>query len=83
MARAWVTSKGAAAVESYDPDDPLATLLRWEGAGATWRLVAHTSESATVSLLTCDGGEEVSRFTTSAPDLLRFVAERAASESPA
>ena len=42
----------------------LERLLRWEGAGGTWRILAELDGSVMVSLCRCDGGEEADRFTT-------------------
>jgi hypothetical protein len=58
---------------SRSDDDPVAVLQRWTDAGAIWRVIARRRDSVTVSLCTCDGGEEVDRFTSANPDLLRFV----------
>ena len=55
------------------PDAPVETLRRWEGAGALWRVIGQVGEELTIGLFTCDGGEEVSRFTSRDPELLRFV----------
>lgn len=51
-------------------------LRRWEDAGAVWRVMGIHGDAVTIGLFSCDGGEEVSRFTTSDPDLLRFLAGR-------
>lgn len=56
------------------PDDPIDVLRRWESAGAVWRVAASTASSVTISLCTCDGGEEVSRFHSTDPALVDFVA---------
>ncbi len=48
-------------------------LLRWEGAGGTWRILAELDGSVMVSLCRCDGGEEADRFTTSDSDVLEYV----------
>ncbi|MFE9245416.1 hypothetical protein [Nocardiopsis sp. NPDC006938] len=65
-----------------DRDRYVAALLRWEEHGALWRVVARTGSTATVSLLTCDGGTEVDRITSDSPDLLSFLGERTSSEEP-
>jgi hypothetical protein len=62
-------------------DDPVAVLQRWADAGAVWRVLYRTEDTATVGLYQCDGGEEVDRFTTSDPRLLHFVAKRDRSDS--
>jgi hypothetical protein len=55
--------------------DYVAELVRWQDAGATWQVVARTNHGVTVALLRCDGGEEVDRFTSDDPRLLKFVAD--------
>ncbi|BBY78394.1 hypothetical protein MPRF_52930 [Mycolicibacterium parafortuitum] len=57
--------------------DRVAELRRWEDSGAVWRVVGRTATTLTVALVTCDGGEEVGRFTSNDPTLLAFVGERA------
>lgn len=59
--------------------DRVADLQRWEDSGAHWCVVTRTSDSLTIALLRCDGGEEVDRFTSSDPRLLEFVGTRTAS----
>ena len=54
--------------------DRVAELIRWEDAGASWEVVGRTSHGVTIALLRCDGGEEVDRFTSDDPALLRFIA---------
>jgi hypothetical protein len=56
-------------------EDRLAELRRWEDSGAYWRVVTSTPEQVTIALLTCDGGEEVGRFTTDDARVLAYVAE--------
>lgn len=63
-----------------DDDDPVAILLRWQSAGAVWRIIARHRQGVTVGLYTCSGGEEVDRFTSSDPHLLRFLAAESASD---
>jgi len=41
-----------------------------------WRVVARDDVRATVSLCTCDGGEEMHRLASDDPELLRFLDER-------
>jgi len=57
-------------------DDPVAALQRWEDAGAHWAVIDRDADSVTVGLYRCDGGEEVDRFTSADPALLRFVQQR-------
>lgn len=51
----------------------LERLLRWEGAGGTWRILTELDGSVMVSLCRCDGGEEADRFTTDDADVLEYV----------
>ena len=56
-----------------DDRDYVAELTRWQESGATWQVIARTRRGVTVALMRCDGGEEVDRFTSSDPRLLKFV----------
>jgi hypothetical protein len=60
-------------------DDPVATLQRWEDAGAHWAVIDRHADSVTVGLYRCDGGEEVDRLTSTDPKLLDFVRKRESS----
>ncbi|MCV7364646.1 hypothetical protein [Mycolicibacterium neworleansense] len=62
--------------------DRIADLQRWQDSGAHWRVLTRTSNSLTIALLRCDGGEEVDRFTSSDPRLVEFVGARMSSEDP-
>lgn len=62
--------------------DRVEDLQRWEDSGAHWRVLTRTTDSLTIALLRCDGGEEVDRFTSADPRLLRFVGARTCSEDP-
>jgi hypothetical protein len=59
---------------------PVEKLRRWEAMGAVWRVTARTSSLVTVSLLRCDGGEEVERVVSDDPGLIAFIADRSASD---
>ena len=59
-----------------DGEHPVAVLTRWEAAGAAWRVVARRSDTVTVALCQCDGGEEVGRLTSSDPELAQYLAGR-------
>ena len=54
-------------------DDPVGMLRRWTEFGAAWEVVHRTPEQATVALLRCDGGEEVSRLVSEDPLLLAYL----------
>ena len=57
-------------------------LRRWESSGATWRVVGRTGTGVlTVSLLTCDGGEEMSRLVSDDPALRAYVGDRTTSDA--
>ncbi|CAN5403497.1 hypothetical protein BH09ACT8_BH09ACT8_46550 [soil metagenome] len=56
-------------------------LRRWTEAGAVWRVTARHANSVTVSLCTCDGGEEVDWFTSSEPALLRYIDAQGSAET--
>jgi len=69
--------------EAEAPDehgDPVAALVRWQDAGAVWRVVARQADAVTVALCQCDGGQEVGRITSADPDLLAFLGHRSSSE---
>jgi hypothetical protein len=53
-------------------------LQRWEEFGATWDVVHRTADRVTLSLLRCDGGEEVSRLVSNDPAVLAHVDRRRA-----
>lgn len=61
-----------------EPTDisPLRRLQRWQDAGAVWRIVGRRRGSVTVALCSCDGGEEVDRFSSGDQRLLDYLAER-------
>jgi hypothetical protein len=61
-------------------EPPVDVLQRWEAAGSGWRVVARSGPELTVALMTCDGGEEVDRFVSADPDLVRFVGDRTSNE---
>jgi hypothetical protein len=59
----------------------VATLERWEGSGAVWRVVSRSAAGVTVALCRCDGGEEVGRLSSDDPELIAFLGDRLSSES--
>jgi hypothetical protein len=67
--------------DASNDEDPVATLQRWQNAGAVWRVIARHPHRVTVGLYTCSGGEEVDRFTSSNPHLLRFLGDQSASNT--
>lgn len=58
-------------------------LERWETAGAHWQVVHRSGPEVTVAMCRCDGGEELDRFTSDAPEVLDFLAGRRSSTSRA
>lgn len=60
--------------------DRAAELQRWQDSGAVWEVIARKGGGVTVSLLRCDGGEEVDRFTSDDPRLLAFIGDRQSSQ---
>lgn len=62
------------------PVDDLETLRRWEEFGAVWEVTHRTADRVTLSLRTCDGGEEVSRLVSDDPRLLEHVDRRSSGE---
>ena len=60
----------------------LAELRRWEDSGAHWRVVSRSRAGLELSLVTCDGGEEMDRWTSEDPALLAYVADRTSDEDP-
>jgi hypothetical protein len=62
--------------------DPIEQLERWQQFGASWRVLAAGPGTVTISLCRCDGGEEVSRLTSSDPALISWLAGRTDSEQP-
>jgi hypothetical protein len=59
-----------------DPTPDLDRLLRWEDSGGGWRVVAVGNGSLTLSLVTCDGGEEMEVLTSVESSVLDHVGER-------
>jgi hypothetical protein len=48
-------------------------LVRWQDAGAVWRVVDRHEDQVSVALLRCDGGEEVDRLTSGDAAWLAFL----------
>lgn len=53
--------------------DDLERLLRWEGAGGTWRVVELDADAAEVELLTCGFDEVMGTLRSGEPDLRGYV----------
>lgn len=56
------------------PSRDLERILRWEGQGGEWQVLATAGDAVTVSLMRCDAGEEVDRVVTTEEDVRRYVA---------
>lgn len=56
------------------PSLDLDRILRWEQAGGEWRVSDESDTAITVSLLRCDGGEEVDRLRSSEADVRAYTA---------
>jgi predicted ArsR family transcriptional regulator len=63
-----------------EPGSPVERLRRWEDMGAVWRVLARTPSNVTVSMLSCDAGEEMDRLVSDDPLLLAFIGDRDASD---
>ena len=61
-------------------DDAVEAVRRWELSGGHWRVLADDGTRLTVSLMTCDGGEEMSRVESEDEVLRTYVAGRSSSE---
>jgi len=61
-------------------DDPIQRLTRWQDAGGHWQVVGGAGGGVTIALKSCDGGEEMARFSSTDPDLLAFVGDRQSSD---
>lgn len=69
-----VTPRTHRSVPAESRDPQVAQLDRWIAAGGEWRVLSRAGDEIVVALLTCDGGEEMERITSSEFDFLEFVA---------
>lgn len=60
--------------------DDVEKLTRWCDSGGGWQVVSRASDRIGIALLTCDGGQEMERFTSTDPRLIAFVGDRRSSE---
>ena len=60
--------------------EPVEVLRRWEASGAVWEVLAESGDELTISLLTCDAGQEMGRVRSADPALREFVAGRQRSD---
>jgi hypothetical protein len=66
--------------EASREPDAVGRLKRWQDSGAVWRVMSLATDTVTISLCRCDGGEEVDRLTSDDPDLLRWLDGRTSSD---
>ena len=56
--------------------EDLETLRRWVDFGGAWEVAHREPGQVTLSLLRCDGAEEVSRMVSRDPEVLRYTQGR-------
>lgn len=59
-----------------DLTEPVSRVLRWERAGGVSRVLGRDAGQVTIGLFTCDGGEEMDRFTSTDQQLRAFLDQR-------
>lgn len=67
-------------MDEIGSSDEIDKLERWTLSGAQWRVLQRTAGQVTIAMITCTGGEEVDRFTSSDAALLGWLGERHSSE---
>jgi hypothetical protein len=67
-------------VSRTEGEDLVGQLVRWQDAGAVWRVVARSEAAVAVALLRCDGGEEVDRLVSGSRVWRDFLRGRESSE---
>ena len=60
--------------------DSVQTLQRWVTSGGLWSVAHRSADRLEVSLLTCDGGQEMDRLVSGDPALREFVGTRTRSD---
>ena len=60
-------------------ENVIESLIRWTDSGAIWRVTSRTATAVTISMCTCDGGEEVQRLQSADPAVLAWLGERRSS----
>jgi hypothetical protein len=60
--------------------DDLEQLQRWETSGGHWRVLGDDGTTVTVSMVTCDGGEEMARLVSTEAALREHVGLRDSSD---
>jgi hypothetical protein len=65
-----------------EPAAEVQSLRRWADNGGVWRVVSRSAGQVEISLLTCDGGQEMDRLTSGDPAVLDFIGGRSSSDEP-
>lgn len=60
--------------------DVVKALVRWSDSGGIWRVVAKNSSAVTLTLLTCDGGEEMQQIHSCDPKVVAWIGNRSSSK---
>jgi hypothetical protein len=60
--------------------DDLEQLQRWETSGGHWRVLGDDGTTLTISMVTCDGGEEMAQLVSAEATLREYVGGRSSSE---
>ena len=60
--------------------DDLEQLQRWETSGGHWRVLSDNGTTLTISMVTCDGGEEMAQLVSTEAALREYVGHRGSSE---
>jgi hypothetical protein len=58
----------------------LEQLQRWETSGGHWRVLGDDGRTLTISMVTCDGGEEMARLVSGDAALREYVGRRGSDE---
>jgi hypothetical protein len=58
----------------------LEQLQRWETSGGHWRVLSDDGTTLRVSMVTCDGGEEMAQLVSAETALREYVGQRWSSE---
>lgn len=78
------TAHSTMARETAEPPgrtvDAVQTLQRWVTSGGLWSVAHRSADRLEISLLTCDGGQEMDRLVSRDPALREFVGKRTRSD---
>jgi len=61
--------------------EDLEQLQRWQTSGGHWRVLADDGTTLTISMVTCDGGEEMAQLVSAERALREYVGPRRSSEN--